>query len=748
MDHNYWLTSDNARPKAVELIDEVRGEIIDRDSKELKVPHQELHRVASNRIHAVRELLATWFFASVGIVDHNDESKETFYLSTSPNAYFFASSNILPWTNWLGDLVTRVRGAIEKGEFPKEIEYGPPNCRRKLPLGPLVNYQFRDGRLIDCEFVFGSLPSAEIAEAVVEAAEPLEEIPSFGLKQIIRTIDVDQNDRIRGPKSGVFILMGGPGVGKTTVALHRIPYLVNEQVDYDEFGVRTEVLPDELFFKQSNMLVVVWKRHLVPYLRKCIEHLDMKEFPEENVSHVDDWIERTLRRYIRIGPGKGSVRIRDEPQPISDAKLLLTESEVDEFLASDFPLKATSSEQVSAVARSLRLAVEGTGKSSFIGFASSSYDFTISGIRALGDDFARQLPMPERLGKYNESLDSGLRKQIESLIDVESERATQFIDILRQFYESEIVANRLRSEYGEEFVSEFRQSTRDQAEARSLSHSDMFILLWIVHLITFGSRSKISKQKPLPEFSHVLIDEAQYYHPVVLRLFADLCQLPEGTMTIVGDLEQKISALGGLARWDEMNLDVPPDNIHRLVTNYRWSRQVFEFLKLVHDAFGIEEEMNPPRVWYSGEGRRPEIVVAPDRGVELQLVADSIAQLRDTHTSELWTIAVVVPDSAIEMARTALVDQLKSYGVRARWADPEDVKESVDHVIVTNFDSIVGLEFDAVYVIASDEGLPDLTPDHVRPNWVALTRARKFLHVSRVGTDAVFGFLQFAAYYN
>ena len=47
-----------------------------------------------------------------------------------------------------------------------------------------------------------------------------------------------------------------------------------------------------------------------------------------------------------------------------------------------------------------------------------------------------------------------------------------------------------------------------------------------------------------------MVDETQYYHPIVLRLFQDIAQVPDGTMTIVGDLEQRITSVGGRATSD------------------------------------------------------------------------------------------------------------------------------------------------------------------------------------------------------
>jgi len=109
---------------------------------------------------------------------------------------------------------------------------------------------------------------------------------------------------------------------------------------------------------------------------------------------------------------------------------------------------------------------------------------------------------------------------------------------------------------------------------------------------------------------------------------------------------------------------------------------------------------------------------------------------------------VVVPETRITPAKQVLVELLESYAVNTRWASGEDVKESVSQVVVTDYDSIVGLEFDAVFAMSVEQRLSDPTVANKLSVWVALTRARKFLHVSRVGSDQIFDHAEFEPYRN
>ena len=67
------------------------------------------------------------------------------------------------------------------------------------------------------------------------------------LKSIIRTIQKEQNDIIRWPKNLPIIVQGSAGSGKTTIALHRLAYLLyryRESMDGKDILV---LAPNKLF---------------------------------------------------------------------------------------------------------------------------------------------------------------------------------------------------------------------------------------------------------------------------------------------------------------------------------------------------------------------------------------------------------------------------------------------------------------------------------------------------------------------
>jgi DNA helicase IV len=211
-------------------------------------------------------------------------------------------------------------------------------------------------------------------------------------------------------------------------------------------------------------------------------------------------------------------------------------------------------------------------------------------------------------------------------------------------------------------------------------------------------------------------------------------------MTIVGDLEQRISSEGGLVTWETAGISVPEGNVQRLDTNYRWSKQVFGFLSCFRRASGLRDSLREPDVWYSKEGVRPDVVDCSSREEELLAIAQRVSRMKSVDESKRWSIAIVLPfDEQSDPVRN-LIDLFQRCDVRARWASGQDLRESKDHVVLTEYGSVVGLEFDAVMLPCLDVllGRPR-KEDMLRALWVAITRARRYEWVSGLQGDKDWG---------
>ena len=755
-----WLTKEEVLPDGHQKVKDLTSFMASRTYEyPLESNDDDIARAVRGMQTAAVMMRREWFFASIGVMDVLDEDgEETYYLARSPDSHFFSTHNVVPWTNWLGSVYAAVSEALRRGVYPKRLPYGPEKLRAERDVGPLVNYKFDQGVLTDADFYeFGTAVERPVAETLAPEGE-------FGLRDIVTTIDTDQDSKLRASMSGTFILTGGPGVGKTTVALHRLSYLINEQ--NAEGKKTTDHYADRanLFFTPDTMAVVVWKDHLVPYLDSCLKDLGLERV---RVQHIEDWVAEALKQHVPFGLGKGQFQLFADPADITDAKLCCSEEDIEEFLLSEHSLLEDLRERYAELHGEVNQWLQSAGVAGTKRVPPAH--FTVDEIESSFESLSS--PIDKVLGEYERSLRSfafitdrpriqrahdqgaALRQRVLSRLSQEKSRIrTSAVRLLMAFYDSPEYSAAVTAHRSSVDYSSLLAHVREQRKASRLSYADRYLLLWIMRILgDYDAPAEADKALPLKEYSHVVVDEAQYYHPLLLRLLHALTKEPRKSMTIVGDLEQRISSDGGLVTWEAAGIVVPKGNVQRLDTNYRWSKQVFGFLSQFRKASGLRDTLREPDVWYSKEGVRPDVVNCRTREQECEALAQRINQLKASDESKRWSIAVVLPFDERHDAVRGLIELFRRCDVRARWASGQDLRESKDHVVLTTYDSVVGLEFDAVMLPGVDLVLRrPQKDDALRALWVAVTRARKYEWLSGLGGDAnwiaLFGKSEFDPY--
>jgi DNA helicase IV len=190
---------------------------------------------------------------------------------------------------------------------------------------------------------------------------------------------------------------------------------------------------------------------------------------------------------------------------------------------------------------------------------------------------------------------------------------------------------------------------------------------------------------------------------------------PSGSMTLVGDFGQS-SRPGALHDWDAVRTQLPGDEPARVVTLSVNYRTPAEIMTLA-DRFvaAAAPDIRPARSVRS-TGRLPQFVGADDSGELVALVAD----LARNGDGDAGTTAVIAPRDLHD----DLVARLADRGAVAGSADAIDAP-----VAVVDASDAKGLEFDHVIVV---EPSRLVTPDAsgLRLLYTALTRATQTLTVA------------------
>ena len=213
----------------------------------------------------------------------------------------------------------------------------------------------------------------------------------------------------------------------------------------------------------------------------------------------------------------------------------------------------------------------------------------------------------------------------------------------------------------------------------------------------------------LRTFGHVLVDEAQDLSPMQWRMLARRC--PSGSSTLVGDFGQA-SRPGAASGWDDVLSHISTYDAPRrvdLTVNYRTPAEIMD---LANRLLAVAAPEIPPTRSVRATGEVPQFRRVDD------LVAATATAAREFSTRR-GTTAVIAP----EELHPAIVGALSDVGAVASGPEALDARIGI-------FDAMdaKGLEFDHVVVVEPARLVP---PDRagLRTLYVTLTRATQTLEV-------------------
>jgi hypothetical protein len=115
------------------------------------------------------------------------------------------------------------------------------------------------------------------------------------MRDIVATIQAEQDTAIRAPSRGVTIIGGGPGTGKTVVALHRAAYLLYS---------------DRRRFERGGVLVVGPSAAFMAYIERVLPSLGENTVSLRAVGELVDGTSATDVDPVEVAAVKGSLRMR------------------------------------------------------------------------------------------------------------------------------------------------------------------------------------------------------------------------------------------------------------------------------------------------------------------------------------------------------------------------------------------------------------------------------------------------------
>ena len=556
------------------------------------------------------------------------------------------------------------------------------------------------------ELIVGDLPIG--GPAALLAA--LDRARSGRMTDIVSTIQAEQDEIIRAPLSGVLVVQGGPGTGKTAVALHRAAYLLyTHRFPLERQGVLV-VGPNPLFLRYIEQVLpslgetgvtLSTVSGLVPEI-KVLENGPADVARLKGDVRMATVIARAIRTRQRPLP-------EDVEVPYGALVLRLTAAESRRIVEGARRRPGTHNARRRLVEQSVaqvladrarqtqqRLGVGTPAVTAFPGYedpaglGDDEFDF---------EDFSRKVRRVPELARALDRMWPRLSPH----------------ELLHDLYGAPpLIAVAGRGVLTPEEQALLRRDRSDSFDAVAWTPADAALVDEARHLL--GPRAG-GADDAARKYGHIVVDEVQDLSPMQLRMLTR--RSLAGSMTVVGDIAQA-TAPWAPTSWDDIVEHLPrrrPARTVELTVSYRTPAEVLAVASRVLAV--AAPELTPPKpVRRTGVEPRMIRVARGDGPATADDLGRTVAAAAAEEMASVQPgrVAVIAP----EQLRDVLAGALDRAGTPV--VDPRDMRRGglSEPLVLLGADSANGLEFDSV-VVVEPSVIAGETARGLRTLYVALT---------------------------
>ncbi|MBP1744257.1 MAG: superfamily helicase [Firmicutes bacterium] len=728
-----WIESELERieeddQKLKKTIDEIRLGTKGRFSQELKV-QEKLYDITHKNYEKYIEARDQPYFGRIDFREYK-RSLETFYIGKFGLGDFTrGEEKVVDWRAPIADLYYSGTYGDSYYTAPQGVVSGDLSLKRKFII--------KEGELIDAfdEGIHEIILNRGDAEGNALVDEflkiNLEESISTKLKDVVATIQKEQNEVIRAEKNKPLILQGSAGSGKTTVALHRLAYLLYKykgKISGNQILVLapnklfldyiSEVLPDlgiddvkQCTFEEIAAEIAGVKEKLISKDKKLAQIMESQNglMAESSSFKGSLAFKAFLDRYISMletaDGSAGDIRVYDY--------LLFDKDEIRRLYSKDmvnFPLNQRKKE----IKRHLLLKIRGKIKA-----IQDKIDFTCEYMVAREKKLNTDSPeRREKLTKLYDERDSKKK-------DIEKRSKAAFEEYFENwmhhgvkamyfelFSSGELFERVFRGEADERLAGFMRQELSSNSGKGIIDSDDLTALVYL--------KFRIEGVPEKYRFTHVAVDEAQDYSLFQFNVIREMAA--SSSMTIVGDIGQGIYYYKGIKDYDKLISQVFNDDVKyvALSQSYRSTVEIIDFANVV---LRKQENNLKPAMPVLRHGKKP-MVARYGSDEEFCTMMEKV--IREVEELNKKSIAVIGRTFS-ECKRISEILK-KHSSVKWELVKENDKKLKLDKIIIPAY-LTKGLEFDCSVIFnCSGDSYTDNELDK-KMLYVALTRA---LHLEYV----------------
>ncbi|MNW34992.1 Helicase IV [compost metagenome] len=514
------------------------------------------------------------------------------------------------------------------------------------------------------------------------------------LRDIVSTIQAEQDKIIRAAKNTALIIQGVAGSGKTTVALHRLAFLLYQYKEQ---------------IKAERMVIFAPNLMFIDYISEVLPELGVGDIMQSTFSHWALQILGIQNDGLLVSDTDSLVRWFDSSEKGNEA---LEDSLLPGRYKGSLEFKSVLDEYLEHTAPNIVPVID------FEPWEGKRLPYKM--IEQWFEDEYRHYKVAERkervLARIHRWIEMELKKSPSAAVMKERKKKAQQrekayakkwpeLEALA-LYRNLFIPSKAESQEIQAITDKIPKGIYKETQAYlkkgMLHEEDMAALLYIY--------SGIQEINGNLTFDHVVIDEAQDFSPFQVAV---LDRFVKGhSFTILGDLSQGIHYYKGVRKWEEMQTLFDPEETayFALTRSYRSTMEIIDFANEILKR-GVGSELLAVPVFRSGDPVRLEPAYGDDR---LRIIS---ATLEQASSHDYRTVALLTRTlHEAELLHTYLLEK----SVEAHLINGDKTQYEGGISVLPVYLS-KGLEFDAVIVT-------DIDQDHYGPSdakllYVGCTRA-------------------------
>ena len=499
------------------------------------------------------------------------------------------------------------------------------------------------------------------------------------LPQILSLLTPEQYSLITSPTDQPMVIQGGAGSGKTTVALHRLAWLLHAK--------NSDARP-------RHCLVVMLNRSLRSYVQYTLPELGVEAV---RIETFNQWAEKILRHslgdrhYLNLGRDADILAFKALPEVLD----LLTPfvrgqtRRMLELVTRDLP-------RLDKLSRAFwETDVETPARAA-------------TPILAVLHDATAKAKRQQRAAP------------LIALLEQVSRRMSLFTADLHLLWQDDALLEAIRlAHYATDPVmwKKVKESLRLEVSSKQLDAYDDPLLLHLIFL-KWGYYPTASGEAET--LDHLVVDEAQDFSVAELSALTNALRAPHD-LTLVGDLAQKIILNKSFGSWDDIlkRLGFTDTAPLHLTVAYRSTIPIMQL------AAAIRQEVANEGALYAANRMGPVpryLHTETRRDMLLAIKAWIVARTQEAPRSLSGIICRSI-DEAV-----SLVNELRTLGLPNVRLGNRDAFDFSPGVLITDVQQVKGLEFRHVLIVnPSDRAYAPAHPESRNLLYVAITRAEAHL---------------------